>query len=158
MRWHRAVFGGLFRRDAGRTRRPYEDVVFSNVYMDRQGIEFQMVFHGSPGNDIEPRLQTACSAFAVVQQRHADGNAALSEVATELARLIAQILVIHPFVDGNHRIALVAVQAVIRDITGTIAVIPDNQGLGADLELALLGEAYIAPLAGRLLAALDPSS
>src|SRR5262249_55167987 len=80
MRWHRAVFGGLFKRDAGRIRRAYEDVVFSNVYVDRRGTEFWKVFHGSPADEIKADLDAACATFAAVQQRHAGGRASPAEL------------------------------------------------------------------------------
>jgi fido (protein-threonine AMPylation protein) len=150
MRWHRAVFGPLFAREAGRPRHSYEEVVFSNLYTDETGEEYQRVFHGSPGKNIKARLETACGAFVSVQQRHAAGTAELPLLALGLAELMAEILRIHPFLDGNHRITLLAMQAVIRDVTGTIVVIPDNDGLGGDLELALLGPGYAEPLAERI--------
>jgi hypothetical protein len=124
--------------------------VFSNLYTDETGEQYQRVFHGSPGENIKARLETACGAFASVQQRHAAGTAELPLLALGLGELMAEILRIHPFLDGNHRITLLAMQAVIRDVTGTIVVIPDNDGLGADLELALLGPGYAEPLAERI--------
>jgi fido (protein-threonine AMPylation protein) len=149
--WHQAVFGGLFKREAGRFRKPHEDVVFSNVYVGTVGEQHQVVFNGAPGRTIEDRLETACTAFATVQRRHAAGSRDVSELAHELARLVAVILRIHPFLDGNHRITLLAMQAVIRDVSGTIMLLPDDiEELGGDLELALLGDDYVQPLADRL--------
>jgi fido (protein-threonine AMPylation protein) len=104
MLWHRAVFGGLFSSDAGRPRHSYEDVVFSNIYTDEDGEEYQRLFHGCPGQTITRRLETACAAFAAAQDDHAAGTIDLAGLARHLAELMAEILRIHPFLDGNHRI------------------------------------------------------
>lgn len=153
-RWHRGVFGRLFRDDAGRMRR-HDVVVFSNVYTDDAETERTVLFSGMDGAQVPEEVAAVCARFGDVQAAHAAGRAGLDDLAAGLADLVADLLLIHPFVDGNHRVTLIAMQAVLRDVTGTITPLDDDvEALAGDLELALLGPDYRSPLAERLARAL----
>jgi fido (protein-threonine AMPylation protein) len=153
-RWHRGVFGRLFRKDAGRMRR-HDAVVFSNVYTDDAGTERTVLFNGMDGARVQEEVADACARFGGVQAAHAAGRVGLDTLAADLADLVADLLLIHPFVDGNHRVTLIAMQAVLRDVNGAITPLHDDvEALASDLELALLGPDYRSPLAERLARAL----
>jgi fido (protein-threonine AMPylation protein) len=108
--WHRAIFLTTFPAEAGRVREDHEPVSFG-VALEFEGEMRSSPIHGVlPRTAILERLRIACETFnasrAMLQRRGSPLDAA--EGAAPAAELYAQILEIHPFVDGNLRAAYVA--------------------------------------------------
>lgn len=111
-RWHRGIFLTTFKRDAGRVREDYEHAGFG-IPIEIDGEPITSPMQGVlPRSAILARLRAACETFnarrASLQQRGEAPSAI--EGATPPAELYAEILEIHPFVDGNLRAAYVALQ------------------------------------------------
>jgi fido (protein-threonine AMPylation protein) len=109
-RWHRGIFLTTFERDAGRVREDYEHAGFG-IPIEIDGELIASPMQGVlPRSAILARLRAACEMFnarrASLQQR--GGPLSAIEGATPPAELYAEILEIHPFVDGNLRAAYVA--------------------------------------------------
>jgi hypothetical protein len=111
--WHRAIFLTMFPEDAGRVRRDDEPVSFA-IPLVLDGVLTSTPITGVPGRSrILDLLGEACDAFN-------RGRLALQARASEIepiegtalaGELFARIVETHPFVDGNHRTAYVALQA-----------------------------------------------
>jgi fido (protein-threonine AMPylation protein) len=111
-RWHRGIFLTTFKLDAGRVREDYEHAGFG-IPIEIDGELIASAMRGVlPRTAILARLRTACETFnarrASLQHRGEPPSAI--EGATPPAELYAEILEIHPFVDGNLRAAYVALQ------------------------------------------------
>lgn len=76
----------------------------------------QSAISGSPPERIEPEPLEACDAF----RRHVDvaqtsgGSVRVAPGALAASELYARVLRIHPYEDGNGRVAFVALQAALR--------------------------------------------
>jgi Fic/DOC family len=111
--WHRAIFLTTFPDDAGRVRRDDEQVSFA-IPLALDGVMTSTPIKGAAGRArILELLGEACDAFN-------RGRLALQARASEIepiegaalaGELFARIVETHPFVDGNHRTAYVALQA-----------------------------------------------
>lgn len=118
-RWHRAIFVSTFERDAGRPRGDGEPVWFvvmvklGDTAMGRRPIE------GTNGrSEIERQLGLTCERFNTAR-RSIDGRRPATPVREAIgvaAALYMDLLRIHPFVDGNLRVAFVALQAGLRSL------------------------------------------
>ena len=111
-RWHRGIFLTTFERDAGRVREDYESAGFG-IPIEIDGETIISPMQGVlPRSAILARLRAACETFntrRAALRRRGETLSAI-EGATPPAELYAEILEIHPFVDGNLRAAYVALQ------------------------------------------------
>lgn len=108
-RWHRYLFGQDF-HGAGRIRRG--NVAYP-VLTDRDGPE--RLQRGTAPARVRGELDVACQAFEKHLRLVASGGGELDLAAGALAaaELYADILRIHPYDDGNGRLAFVALQAAL---------------------------------------------
>jgi fido (protein-threonine AMPylation protein) len=139
--WHRAVFGRLFPEDAGRWRQAHEDVAFP-VLVEAEGSIEPVIVTGAPARDIEEAVAGVCGRLEVIlraaELRSPPDSAA---AGTALADFMAELLRVHPFVDGNHRVALVAAQATFVRLTGQPVLWgADYAALEETLEVAIVDE------------------
>lgn len=105
--WHGAIFARSFPYDGGRFR---EERAFFGV-MARSGRMRQI--EGSPPETVRHDLAQVCQAFkAGVEQPGTPPVGALDR-ARVVGALYAGILRVHPFADGNHRTAFVALSAAL---------------------------------------------
>jgi fido (protein-threonine AMPylation protein) len=111
-RWHRGIFLTTFKPDAGRVREDYEHAGFG-IPIEIDGELIASAMRGVlPKSAILARLHAACETFNARRaslQRRGQAPSAV-EGAVPPAELYAEILEIHPFVDGNLRAAFVALQ------------------------------------------------
>lgn len=148
LKWHGAIFGQLFSEDAGRWRREYERVAFP-VSLEEAGQVRRVIVHGAPAPLIPERVASACSRLREALDTAEAPAAAVGGAA--LAAFMSDLLRIHPFVDGNHRIALVAAQAVFIRLTGQPVLWGDDyRPLEEALELAIIADEDRRSLASLL--------
>lgn len=110
-RWHRYLFGEDF-MSGGEIRRVDIEYPVSIRDAGELGVRRQ---RGAPPDRIKDDLEAACRAFrehidAVLAQ---GGEVELMTAAVAAADLYAGILRIHPYEDGNGRVAFVALQAAL---------------------------------------------
>lgn len=110
-RWHRHLFGEDF-MSGGQTRHGDIEYPVSIRGADGSGVRRQ---RGSAPDRIKDDLEAACSAFrehidAVLAQ---GGEVELMAAAVAATALYAGILRIHPYEDGNGRVAFAALQAAL---------------------------------------------
>jgi fido (protein-threonine AMPylation protein) len=111
-RWHRGIFLTTFKSDAGRVREDYEHARFG-IPIEIDGELIRSAMRGVlPKSAILTRLHAACETFNARRASLERGGQAPSAVegVAPAADLYAEILEIHPFVDGNLRAAYVALQ------------------------------------------------
>lgn len=110
-RWHAYLFGQDF-TGAGRTRRG--NVTYPVAVADH-GKVVERLQQGTPPERVRGELDIACRAFA----GHLDsvvaggGEVDLEAGTVAAAELYAAVLRIHPYVDGNGRLAFVVLQAAL---------------------------------------------
>ncbi len=141
VRWHRATFRTTFPDEAGRLRD--ESVSFQIRW--REGAELRQ--RALSGSDVAAIPGELDAAFAVYnRERNARGpeRRPLREAVATAAALYVALLRIHPFLDGNLRAALPALEAALVSL-GAAAV--DFMGAVAEHDEAL-GWA-LHPVAGR---------
>lgn len=159
--WHLAIFGRLFPQEAGRWRRPHEEVAFP-VLVEEDGRLEPIIVTGAPAETIEDAVASACDRLERALRAAERGSRPdVDEAASELAEFMGEVLRVHPFVDGNHRVVLVAAQAVFARLTGRLLLWGERyEALEEALELAIVGGDDRRPLvdvvARRLADALPP--
>ncbi len=105
--WHGAIFARHFPHDGGHFRK--ERAFFGVMGRD----ERMRRIEGAPPDAVRRDLARVCQAFnAGIERLGAPGVAALDR-ARVVGALYAGILRVHPFADGNHRTAFVALSAVL---------------------------------------------
>jgi Fic/DOC family len=105
--WHGAIFARNFPHDGGRFRR--ERALFG-VVTDRGGMR---QIEGASPDAVVRDLAEVCAAFnsgTAQLDRHGIG---IAEQTRVVAALYAGILRVHPFADGNHRTAFVALSGAL---------------------------------------------
>jgi fido (protein-threonine AMPylation protein) len=115
--WHGQVFGELFPGEAGRLRwrkdGDWEEVFFGGdigTARSRRTKEYR----GAHPKKLPERVREVCDEFNAARQALAaaePGSASLDDAAYAVARLYAKLLRVHPWVDGNLRVAFVALHA-----------------------------------------------
>jgi fido (protein-threonine AMPylation protein) len=105
--WHGAIFARSFPHDGGRFRR---ERAFFGVVTDGGGMR---QIEGTSPDALISDLAEVCAAFnsgTAQLDRHGIG---IAEQTRVVAALYAGILRVHPFADGNHRAAFVALSAAL---------------------------------------------
>ena len=103
--WHGAIFARHFPHDGGHFRR---ERAFFGVVTDRGGMR---QIEGAPPDALHQDLTEVCAAFnSGIAQLDRQG-VGIAEQTQAVAALYAGILRVHPFADGNHRTAFVALSA-----------------------------------------------
>jgi len=132
--WHAEIFGELFPRDAGRLR-GYRDGQPQHVYF---GVH-NRGYRGTTPRELRRRLEKICAEFntaaANIRDLGADDTYDAVAVAT---RLYAKVLRAHPFVDGNLRGTIVALDAALLTLK-----LPRVQFTDLELHDELLGIAFV---------------
>jgi len=105
--WHGAIFARHFPHDGGRFRR---ERAFFGVITDGGGMR---QIEGSSPDALLRDLAEVCAAFNNGTARRNQQGTGLAEQTRVVAALYAGILRVHPFADGNHRIAFVALSAAL---------------------------------------------
>jgi hypothetical protein len=103
--WHGAIFARHFPHDGGRFRR---ERVFFGVVTDAGGTR---QIEGSSPDTLRRDLAEVCASFNSEVARLDQQNIAIGEQTRVVAALYAGILRVHPFADGNHRTAFIALSA-----------------------------------------------
>lgn len=110
LRAHRAIFKPLFSVEAGAGRfRRWEEAHFGIPLESNDGEVEWRGLRGAPPEEIRERLNIACRPFATTNPQPTDRRAAHAAAA----ELLVEIVRIHPFVDGNLRVGMVAMQAAL---------------------------------------------
>ncbi len=117
--WHGRIFGPLFPNDAGRLRRrqagDWEHVYFGGnvgTLRSRRSKEYR----GTHPKRLRQRVQKICEEFGEARRKltKAPSDSALVEEAPyAAARLYVKLLRAHPWVDGNLRVAFIALHAAL---------------------------------------------
>jgi fido (protein-threonine AMPylation protein) len=132
--WHREIFGELFPDRAGRLR-GFRDGQAEHVYF---GVH-DRGYRGTTPRELHRRLEKICTEFntaaASVRDRGFDDRNDAVHAAT---RLYAKILRAHPFVDGNLRGTIVALDAALLTLK-----LPRVQFTDLELHDELLGIAFV---------------
>jgi len=113
--WHGEIFGELFPGDAGRLRRRHgsdpEHVYFDADIGTRQTPSIRR-YRGTSPRKLPRRLEEICTEFnsAAARIRDSSSTDTLDAVAI-VTRLYVKVLRAHPFLDGNLRGTIVALNA-----------------------------------------------
>jgi fido (protein-threonine AMPylation protein) len=117
--WHREIFGELFPDDAGRLRwrkdGDWEEVFFGGdigTARSRRTKEYR----GTHPRKLEDRVRETCEEFNEARDALIEADArsvSLDDAAYVSARLYCKILRVHPWIDGNLRVAFVALHAAL---------------------------------------------
>jgi fido (protein-threonine AMPylation protein) len=117
--WHRQIFGELFPDDAGRLRwrkeGEWEEVFFGGdigTARSRRTKEYK----GAHPRKLPDRVSEICDEFNEAKEvliEAEPGSVSLDDAAHVAARLYCKILRVHPWVDGNLRVAFVALHAAL---------------------------------------------
>jgi prophage maintenance system killer protein len=106
--WHGAIFSRLFPHEGGRFR---EEPAFHGVVLPGGG---QRELEGTPPAEIRRGLKAVCDEFNRCLEQLADPDrTGVLDRCRAAAALYAGIIRVHPFVDGNHRTAFVALSAAL---------------------------------------------
>lgn len=106
--FHRHLFRPFFREDvgAGRFRHDWEGVSFGTwVEVEPDWWEMRGV-SGAPMGEARARLRAACEPF-----EPAVGRVPAVDPVRDAAELLTEVVLTHPFVDGNLRAGVIAMQA-----------------------------------------------
>jgi fido (protein-threonine AMPylation protein) len=139
--WHREIFGILFPEDAGRLRwrqaGEWEHVQFGGLIGTQRSRRVRG-YRGFSPRALPRRLQKICEEFnaAAAQLRRAGGERYTAVHAA--ARLYAKILRAHPWIDGNLRTAIVALDAALLTVG-----LPRVEFTDLELHDQLLGIAFV---------------
>lgn len=156
-RWHRFLFAEDFREGGVLRHGPtYYPVRFVDGGRTRQ-----LTAAGSEPGEIEADLEAVCDSFNVHIDHAVErgGRVFFEPAVTAAAELYAGILRVHPYADGNARVAYVALQAALRS-QGVYAVwFDDLESHELALGQALRPDApTCVPLAGLLIERVNASS
>jgi fido (protein-threonine AMPylation protein) len=140
--WHREIFGSLFPEDAGRLRRrregEREHVYFGGHVGTRQSRRIRS-YRGTNPRELPRRLQKICAEFNTAAAEIRESPAGDSFIAVHAAtRLYVKVLRAHPFVDGNLRATIVALNAALLALG-----LPRVEFKDLDLHDDLLGVAFV---------------
>lgn len=105
--WHGAIFARHFPYDGGRFRQ--ERAFFGAMTVDGGMRQIE----GSSPDALRRDLAEVCVSFNGGVERLARGSASVLEQTRVAGALYAGILRVHPFADGNHRTAFIALSAAL---------------------------------------------
>lgn len=154
--WHGAIFARHFPRDGGRFRK---ERAFFGV-MARDGRIRQI--EGSPPEAVRGELADVCRAFNAAVEQLSKANLGALDRARVVGPLYAGILRIHPFADGNHRTAFVALSAALWSLGMPAVEFADDEDMidhdDALIPALLSPEGEIEPFAHLLAARIEGAS
>ncbi len=154
--WHGAIFGRSFPHDGGHFRK---DRAFFGV-MARDGRVRQI--EGSPPEAVRHDLAEVCQAFDAAAEQLGTPTVGAIDRALAASALYAGILRVHPFADGNHRTAFVALSASLWSLgMPAVEFVDDEDMIDHDdaLVSALLSrDGEIEPFARLLLGRIERAS
>lgn len=129
--WHGRIFGDLFPDEAGRFRwrkaGEWEHVFFGGnvgTVRSRRTKEYR----GVHPRKLRKRVEEICEEFNEARaslMAAEPGSASLNEATYAVARLYAKLLRAHPWVDGNLRVAFVALHAALLSLDLPRVMFPD---------------------------------
>lgn len=129
--WHGRIFGDLFPEEAGRLRwrkaDDWEHVYFGGhvgTVRSRRTKEYR----GIHPKKLRKRVEEICAEFNEARIELIDaepGSASLDDATYAVARLYAKLLRAHPWVDGNLRVAFVALHAALLSVDLPRVMFPD---------------------------------
>jgi len=130
-RWHGRIFGDLFPEDAGRLRwrkeGEWEHVYFGgNVGTVRSRRTRQ--YRGVDPQRLRGRIEEICREFSEARRGLIDaepGTSSIEQATYAVARLYSKLLRAHPWVDGNLRVAFVALHAALLSLDLPRVMFPD---------------------------------
>lgn len=154
--WHGGIFARSFPHDGGRFRK---DRAFFGV-MARDGRVRQI--EGSPPEAVRHDLAEVCQAFNAVADQLGTPTVGALDRTRVVGALYAGILRVHPFADGNHRTAFVALSTALWSLgMPAVEFVEDQDMIDHDDALipALLSrDGEIEPFARLLLRRIDRAS
>lgn len=154
--WHGAIFARSFPHDGGRFRKNH---AFFGV-MARGGRMRQI--EGSPPELVRHDLAEVCQAFDTDIERLNNPNAGELDRARAVSVLYAGILRVHPFADGNHRTAFVALSAALWSLGMPAVEFADDEDMiehdDALIPALLSREGGIEPFARLLVSRIERAS
>jgi fido (protein-threonine AMPylation protein) len=107
--WHREIFGELFPDRAGRLR-GFRDGQAEHVYF---GVH-NRGYRGTTPRELRRRLEKICTEFnTTAAEIRGPGNTDTFDAVHAATRLYAKVLRAHPFVDGNLRGTIIALNAAL---------------------------------------------
>jgi len=113
--WHREIFGELFGEDAGRLRTRHEgdwEHVQYGAYIGTRRSRRIRPYRGAHPRRLYRRLEKTCTEFnAAAAEIRASETAERYDAVHAATRLYAKVLRAHPFIDGNLRAGIVALNA-----------------------------------------------
>jgi len=113
--WHREIFGELFPEDAGRLRARHEgdwEHVQYGAYVGTRRSRRIRPYRGAHPRRLYRRLETICTELNTAAAAIRGSSSTDSYDAVHAAtRLYAKVLRAHPFVDGNLRAGIAALNA-----------------------------------------------
>lgn len=137
-RWHRRIFDTTFPGDAGRLRKPGEpDTDYGVLLLDAPADEWRWTrVPAAPASEVPALLDAACDRFEqVVPKEH---EPTTDQAAGAAADLFVDVLKVHPFVDGNMRVAVVALATALRRLRQRpVAIYPNDLEFAVGLSYAL---------------------
>jgi fido (protein-threonine AMPylation protein) len=117
--WHEQIFRSLFPSDAGRLRwrrdGDWEHVYFGGNVGTRRSRRTKE-YRGIHPKRLRQRVQRICIEFNEARRELSEapsGPARVDEASYVAARLYSKLLRAHPWVDGNLRVAFIALQAAL---------------------------------------------
>lgn len=123
--WHRQIFGGVFPDRAGELHRGRDRGQYA-IVLGTPGRPVSKVRVGAQGRDIGKRLSGLCDRFNADAAQEDEREEGSVRGATPIAaRFYARLLAIHPFLDGNGRLAFVALQYALVRLGLICVALPD---------------------------------
>lgn len=129
--WHDRIFGDLFPSEAGRLRwrkaGEWEHVFFGGnvgTVRSRRTKEYR----GVHPKKLRKRVEEICTEFNEARIYLIDagpGSISIDDATYAVARLYAKLLRVHPWVDGNLRVAFVALHAALLSLDLPRVMFPD---------------------------------
>jgi fido (protein-threonine AMPylation protein) len=123
-RWHAEVFGELFPERGGVLRTGRDQAQFG-VLLGTRDQPVAQTYVSTGAHNLPRRLDEICAAF----DRFAgeDREYGLRELVEEAVRLYVRFLNLHPFEDGNGRVAYVLLQFALARLDLPAVALPDHE-------------------------------
>jgi fido (protein-threonine AMPylation protein) len=142
--WHDEIFGKLFPSDAGRLRwrrgRDPEHVYFDAIIGTHQTVRLRR-YRGTSPRKLHRRLEKICTEFnTAAAQIRASDTAERYDAVHAATRLYVKVLRAHPFVDGNLRAGIAALNAGLVTLGLDIVTFNDLERHDELLSIAFVGK------------------
>ncbi|MGH2853137.1 MAG: Fic family protein [Solirubrobacteraceae bacterium] len=154
--WHGAIFARQFPHDGGRFRK--ERAFFGVMVRDGRIRQIE----GSPPEAVRHDLAEVCQAFNTALEQLNTPHVGALDRARTVGALYAGILRVHPFADGNHRTAFVALSAALWSLGMPAVEFADDEDMidhdDALIPALLSREGEIEPFARLLVSRIERAS